>query len=111
MQATRRLTKCDSSCVPDCARYCRHEPAEPCRGYKKTWASRTECRKTTKRTGVKVFDSLAQIRLRSLNILYQTPIKIRPAIAKEAECGAVLLGRCQINRRHQHARLLSAELR
>src|SRR5690242_1806273 len=48
-------------------------------------------------------------RLRS-NVLGKTPVELRPAIAEEAECGAVLLGLCQVERRHQHARLLGAKL-
>ena len=47
---------------------------------------------------------------RGSNVLDQPPVKLGPAVAEEAEGGAVLLGRREVERRHQHAGFLRAEL-
>src|SRR5260370_33876207 len=44
------------------------------------------------------------------DVLGKPPIKVGPPVSEKPEGGAVLFGRCEIERRDQRARLLSAEL-
>src|SRR4051812_37413980 len=44
------------------------------------------------------------------NVLSESPVKLRPAVAEEAKSRAVLLRCREVERRDQHARLVGAEL-